>query len=239
MTSRREFLTIAAAAILATSVTWAAEELPSMLDHIMLACNDLDHGITIVEEHLGVHAAYGGVHPGRGTRNALLALGETRYLEIIAPDPAQKNLEAWAAKQIKSMKALANPRIIGWAARTNDIEGIAERLRESGIKFYGPRAGSRARPDGRTLNWKTLALEDDRVGLLPFFIQWGADTVHPSKDAPPGCRLEHFAVVGPDVAELSKSLRTMGVDSPVEHADKPQLRARIDGLGKKYEASSI
>jgi hypothetical protein len=237
MTSRRNFLATTAAALLATKLSWAAEEVPSMLDHIMLACGNLDRGIAFIEEQLGVRAAYGGVHPGRGTRNALLSLGEMRYLEIIAPDPAQKNIEAFAAKQVDSMKALATPRLLGWAAHTNDIEGVAKRLRDESIKFYGPWAGSRTRPDSRTLNWKTLALEDDRDGLLPFFIQWSADTTHPSKDAPSGVHLERFAIAG-DVAEISRSLQRIGVDAPTERAGKPQLRASFSGSGKKYEAIS-
>jgi hypothetical protein len=69
-----------------------------MLDHVMLGCNDLDRGIASVEQHTGVRAAFGGVHPDRGTANALLSLGERHYLEIIAPDPKAANIEPGAAR---------------------------------------------------------------------------------------------------------------------------------------------
>ena len=155
-----------------------------MLDHILLGCSDLDGGIDFVEKHTGVRAAFGGVHPGRGTRNALLSLGERHYLEIIAPDPLQSG-----TPDHYGLLKLTEPRLVGWAAHPGDLNEFATRLRNANIAFDGPNPGSRKRPDGRLLQWKTLNLKDDQSGLLPFFIEWSADTVHPSVDAPTGCKI--------------------------------------------------
>ena len=63
------------------------------LDHIILGCRDLLEGIAYVENLSGYRAAFGGSHPGRGTRNALLRIGQESYLEILAADPEQNGLD--------------------------------------------------------------------------------------------------------------------------------------------------
>src|SRR6266446_5019672 len=130
---RRSFIAVTAGAAFTPLLIWAASEVPSLLDHILLGCNDLDLGIDFVEQRTGVRPAIGGVHPGRGTRNALLSLGERRYLEIIAPDPKQDRVETFAAKQWNLLKELTTPRLITWAAHPGDVEALAKKLHNAGI----------------------------------------------------------------------------------------------------------
>src|ERR1700719_1180269 len=157
---RRSFIAAATGAAFTPLLTWAATEVPALLDHVLLGCNDLDRGIDFVEQHTGVRATFGGAHPG-------------------------------------------------------DLEKFSVRLREAGISFDGPRPGSRQRPDGKLLQWKTLNLKDDKDGLLPFFIEWGANSLHPSADAPKGCKITNFGAVTPSTAELTKIVTQLQLDLPV------------------------
>jgi len=195
-----------------------------MLDHILLGCNDLERGIAFVEERTGVKAAFGGVHPGRGTQNALLSLGERHYLEIIAPDPQQSSDE-----HASRLRKMTGPQLIGWAIHPGNLQDFASRLRKAGISTHGPTPGSRKRPDGRELQWATLALENDGDGLLPFSIEWGAETVHPSVDAPKGCALKEFWVESPEPEKLAKQFAVIGVEVEAKQGDRARLHARVAG----------
>ena len=234
--SRRTFLMFATGAISAPHALAACPKIaegPTLLDHVLLGCNDLDRGIAFVEEHTRVRAAFGGVHPGRGTQNALLALGERRYLEIIAPDPKQAGVE-----QYSLITKLAEPRLIGWAAHRDDLEPFAEQLRKRGIAFEGPQAGSRQRPDGRVLRWRALRLKDDHGGLLPFFIEWSKDSVHPSVDAPKGCTLTHFEATTPETEDLLHAISLVELDLYVSKLDHPSLRGSISSPDGQFLISS-
>jgi hypothetical protein len=232
MISRRLFVALGAGAMMASKLSWAADAFPSALDHILLGCNDLQRGIDFVEKQTGVRAVFGGVHPGRGTQNALLSLGKLHYLEIIAPDPKQSEV-----RQFQQIKDFTTPRLVTWAAHPGNLDEIAKKLSAAGIQFDGPRGGSRARPDGRMLNWKALGLED-RHGLIPFFIEWGADSPHPSADAPGGCRLESFFATDPDPDDLKKAYSSIGIEMKVERGAKSQLHAVVVGPKGKMEVSS-
>ncbi len=233
--SRRLFLTVTGGALAVPSMLLAESEAPSLLDHILLGCNDLQHGIDYVQQYTGVRAAFGGVHPGRGTQNALLSLGERRYLEVIAPDPAQPGMQNPIAT---GLHTLTDPRLVGWAAHPGDLSVFAEKLRAAGIVFEGPTPGSRKRPDGHLLQWQTLALEDTDSGLLPFFIQWGVETIHPSVDAPKGCTLLSFAAETPEPAVLAARLKVLSLDLLAKKGDRARLRAAISGPKGTLEVTS-
>jgi hypothetical protein len=220
--------------MVAPAALWTAEAdgVPASLDHIILGINDLDRGVDWMEDRTGVRARFGGAHPGRGTRNALLALGPQRYLEILAPDPKQA-AQTWFA----GLRELREPRLLGWAIHTSDVTALAKRVSDAGFTIEGPADGSRIRPDGKTLRWKLFRLKDDRGGLLPFFIEWSAESVHPSTDAPSGCRVVRFGAVDPDPAALAQSYRRLGVDVTVERSDKAHLRGRIGSPKGEVELS--
>jgi catechol 2,3-dioxygenase-like lactoylglutathione lyase family enzyme len=233
---RRTFIQLGVPAALGPPIFFSAhqeksdmplvDQVPPMLDHILLGCNDLQRGIAFVEQHTGVRAAFGGVHPGRGTQNALLSLGPSRYLEIIAPDP-QQHTENPLAKELQS---LAEPRLVGWAAHLrNNIASFASKLKQAGVEATGPTPGSRKRPDGSELHWQTLNPKDDATGLLPFFIQWAGGSEHPSADAPSGCQLLRFELLTPDPAALAKLTARLALEAPIAKAPTPQLRAVIKG----------
>ena len=59
------------------------------IDHLVYATPDLPATVAQVARLTGVAPTEGGRHPGWGTRNYLLSLGERVYLEIVGPDEEQ------------------------------------------------------------------------------------------------------------------------------------------------------
>jgi hypothetical protein len=196
------------------------------VDHLLLGVADRDAGIEWLERQTGVRAAIGGSHPGRGTRNALLSLGGRQYLEILAPDPAQ-------ARTIErpDLAGLTTPRLITWAAVATDLEALGRQARAAGQPFEGPRDGSRARPDGLVLRWRTLEpaarLPLNNINPIPFFIQWADVAAHPSQDSPVGCELLAVEIEHPNPEQVSETLQAFGIDARVRLAGAAVLRARL------------
>jgi len=220
---RREALGMIAGAFLPVR-TWAAQALRPIrdaVDHIVIGISDLEKGIETIAAKTGVRPAIGGSHPGRGTWNALFSLGPNQYAELVAPDPKQKG-----TPDVYGLPAIAEPRLLMWAASTPDIDGLAARLKAAGRSDVEVRPGSRVRPDGRKLAWRTLATSGND-GLLPFFIQWDAGTTHPSTDSPAGCRLESLVLSAPDPAAVERGLAALGLAARPVPGPAPLLRATL------------
>lgn len=196
------------------------------LDHLLLGVSDLDQGIAWLENRTGVKAVIGGTHPGGGTRNALISLSSKQYLEIIAPDPAQSSYNFHI-----DVRTLKEPRLITWAASTSDIEELAKTLLKYELEIFGPRAGSRARSDGKLLKWNTVGVKNSLgqppVEPIPFFIQWAADSLHPSQDSPKGCELQSFEIEHPDASGVTDLLNKLGIDAKIVKAENVALKTTL------------
>jgi hypothetical protein len=136
------------------------------------------------------------------------------------------------------LKKLTAPRLVGWAAHPGDMQVLAADLAKAGVAAQGPTPGSRKRPDGSVLHWKTLNLKDDANGLLPFFIQWSTDSTHPSADAPSGCQLLRFELLTPDPAALAKTTAPLNLKAPIAKGSSLQLHAVISGPNGQLDITS-
>ncbi len=142
------------------------------IDHVLRAVADLAAAAREMEEHHGLASIAGGRHPGWGTANRIVPLGET-YLELVAVvdevEARQSVFGRWVASG-----ANISGRPIGWAVRAHDIEDVRRRL---GLTV---RAGSRVTANGDRLEWRAAGMEEAAAeGYLPFFIERGAGTAFP------------------------------------------------------------
>src|SRR5260370_2000847 len=92
--SRRNFLALTGAALALQPIPSAAsdedgddDDVPALLDHILLGCNDLDKGIEFVQEGTGVLPAIGGGPPCPGARTTLLSPPERPHPRTLPPPP--------------------------------------------------------------------------------------------------------------------------------------------------------
>jgi hypothetical protein len=198
------------------------------LDHIILACADLEHGSRRFEALTGVRPRYGGVHASGLTHNALAALGNRCYLEILAPvGPAAPGDDHWC----RLARAAQEPRILTYCLRSpRPLSELASTFDAFGWPNAVVASNGRTTPEGVRLRWQWLAPTVEQFGLaFPFFIDW-LDSPHPAESfgvAPPesGIRLQGFAVGHPEPAELRGTLDKIG--SPVDTYAADDVRFRV------------
>jgi hypothetical protein len=212
--------------------TKTATSLLATVDHLVYATPDLKASIDALEKRLGVRAAPGGQHPGRGTRNALIALSPTSYIEIIGPDPEQPKPDQ--PRQF-GIDTLTEARLVTWAAKSNDLDRTVTRAAGQAVKLGEVLPGSRRRPDGVLLNWRYT---NPRVvvadGIVPFFIDWGS-TPHPAETAASGASLLGLVGEHPDPDRVQQMLTGLGLGLQVKKGPSPTLTAIINSPRGRVE----
>jgi Glyoxalase-like domain len=158
---------------------------PVQLDHVLIAVQDLAAATQGFESRYGLEATGGGRHPGWGTANRIVPLGDA-YVELVAVvddgEAATSAFGKWVAGG-----ATAAGRLLGWAVRTDDLDSVAQRL---GLAVS---SGSRD-----ALRWRLAGLEEAVAEPpLPFFIEWAPGTALPGRAAPVDIPVARLVLQGP------------------------------------------
>ena len=198
-----------------------------MIDHLIIASPTLSSGIDFIEKKLGVRPVMGGQHIGRGTHNALLALGKNTYLEVIAPDPSQPNVHRplWMKTDQST-----NAQLWTWAGRSSDLQSLSDIAKQYHIPFGKLEKGNRNQTNGNILKWElSVPVLQNAEGLLPFFIDWG-NTIHPSNTLPQAGEVVEFKAFHPSASKVQLQLEQLGVSLKVEISDVARLTVSIKRL---------
>jgi hypothetical protein len=203
------------------------------LDHLTVATLTLEQGVAYVQRALGVTVPAGGAHPLMATHNCLMQLGESVFLEIIAPDPAASpERPRWfALDDVRMLARLQrSPQLVSWVVRVPDLGKVLREL--------GGSPGEAVRVTRGALSWLISVLPDGSMpfdGAFPTLIEWPAGPLPYLRMTDLNCRLEHLAITHPESDRLTAALGPVFRDERVSISSGTavQLRATIktpDGL---------
>ncbi len=202
-------------------------------DHLVYAAPELEEAVDDLSARFGVRPSAGGKHPN-GTHNALLALSNSCYLEVIAPDPEQAHQQGGRSLAF-GLDWLKVPKLVTWAVLAPSLEEVAMASQAAGYDPGVVVEGGRVRPDGAKLAWRTTKRPETQEGwppagdgIVPFLIEWGADTPHPSTTSAQGVRLLELSLFHPRPAEVQPMLSALHIDILVTAGPAPGMRARLE-----------
>lgn len=198
----------------------------SRVDHIIYATADVESTCEAFARSLGVRADPGGRHAAWGTRNALIALGDSTYIEIFGPDLAQSG----ERERPFGLDRNHPSRLATWSAAAPDLRALGKKAKSRGVDLGEVQTRSRTRPDGVELIWEmTDPLQPRCDGIVPFFIDWGTSP-HPAATSVRGGELLQLRAVHPHATEVREILLALDLNLPVEQGPAPELIATIRTL---------
>ncbi len=137
-------------------------------DHFIVLVRDLDQGIESFRQ-LGFEAQPGGEHPAFGSHNAIVALADGTYLELVAfRDPTLATKTFWGdlVRKLDIHEGFG-----ACVFASNDLTDDVQAIRQRGLEVADPQPGTRKRPDGQTVAWHIAVVGGTISGFLPFLIQ--------------------------------------------------------------------
>jgi hypothetical protein len=154
---------------------------PTVVDHVLLPVADLEESARRLHDRFGLESIAGGRHPKVGTANRIVPLG-SQYLELIAIVDPEEAAGSMLSRRVE--RALKDGKtFVAWALRTQDLDAVRRKLLAAGWDLPPMIEGSRKRPDGQVLGWRTQNVDSSgELSAIPFVIEWRIpDGLHPGQ----------------------------------------------------------
>ena len=203
------------------------------LDHLVYAVPDLDAACAAVAKTSAVTPTVGGVHPGRGTHNALVGLAGGAYLELIAAHPTEPHGPNGRWMGVDLVTA---PTLTRWAVRGVDVAAFAKTLHDAGYPQLAHLAtGQRRTPGGQTLRWRmTEPQPAPVVELLPFALDWSESDVHPAEGLGAVLEVEGLRFAHPEAGRVGEVFERLGLGYEVVFGEVPKIGVTLRGPGGSF-----
>ena len=194
------------------------------IDHLVVTAPTLESGADYVWQALGVRPGPGGQHPRMGTHNLLLRLGESQFIEVIAPDPAAARPDRSRWFGLDDPEGLREPRLSAWVARTDTLRDCPAELLAVAGPIETMTRGAR--------EWLITIPADGRLplgGAMPMLIEWRTPRAPAGAGLPAtGCALAALGLRHPQPGRLEGLLALAGLAERVAtEAGAPGLWADI------------
>lgn len=188
----------------------------TFLDHITVTAPHLEAGAAWVTAALGVELQVGGEHPRMATHNLLLRLGDTAFLEIIAPNPSapSPSRPRWFA--LDRLGPRSAPALSAWVLRSSDIHADAAAASEALGPVEPMRRGA--------LDWLITIPEDGSVplgGVGPALIEWQTEKHPASSLDDKGMALAKLEIFHPRPDRVERLLSSLVMEAPVSIGSSP------------------
>lgn len=188
------------------------------IDHVMICVPDLQQGIDAYTR-IGFSITPGGVHPGKGTHNAIAFLEED-YLELMSVRDRDEYLASSPGGGLLEFLARGGGlRYI--AVQSDNLVADVAQMRQRGVDISEPHVGSRTTPGGQELRWQAATL-GPRHPLPLFFVEHLTPLPERRRQAaqagphPNGVlRLDRVYIAVPDVAVTAEAYsQVLGIAVP-------------------------
>ena len=194
------------------------------IDHIAYAVPNLDQGCKDLAEKLGCQVVIGGRHLNNGTHNALINLGNEIYLELLAIDEENKEIQAprWMGVDL-----ISKPKVTRWAIKSDNLGSELAILKKYNEGLAQSFEGSRKKQDGTTLRWHmALPLPSPEIELAPFAVDW-KDSIHPTKSLPNECELLSIEFKHPNPNVIKGLFLDLDLEHQVKQSDTEEIKLII------------